>query len=315
MRAKARAERSEPKASAPFRWVRDGHLPNEFAPGFPSGEQLPLDIAFLAKHGVPAGRLQSAARLSADRGTLASHELLSGGFNRRLYWSLLADDLGLAFVDRLSGAEIVANAGMLVTDAVRLATCVLVRRGAVTVLVLAPLPDEIPLLQRHLAETPTLAARLRIATPETIRAFLVVHRHAALTHYAVNRLARVLPPLSARNLRQARGASGTTALVAAVVGLALLSPLTAAKALALLSTAFFFNCSVWKMAAALRRVRRLRVEPVFDQHLPSYTVLVPLYREARVTPDLVTHLKKIDYPALCIKRRPYVARAPMGVGP
>jgi hypothetical protein len=162
--------------------------------------------------------------------------------------------------------------------------------------VLAPQPHELALLRRHLTETPALAARLRIATPETIRAFLVAARHGALIHYAVNRLARVLPPLSARRLPHAKGASGTTALVAAALALALLSPVTAAKALALLSTLFFVNCSFWKLAAALRRVRPLRLEPVFDQKLPDYTVLVPLYREAAITPDLVAHMQRIDYP-------------------
>jgi cellulose synthase/poly-beta-1,6-N-acetylglucosamine synthase-like glycosyltransferase len=64
----------------------------------------------------------------------------------------------------------------------------------------------------------------------------------------------------------------------------------------LLATAFFFNCSLWKMAAALRRARGLRLEPVSDPHLPTYTVLVPLYREAAVVPDLVRNMKRIDYP-------------------
>lgn len=33
------------------------------------------------------------------------------------------------------------------------------------------------------------------------------------------------------------------------------------------------------------------------EDLPSYTVLVPLYEEAEVLPDLVTHLARLDYPA------------------
>ena len=245
---------------------------------------------------MPQEGLTLAARRAAGRGTAASQELLAMGFDPRRYWSLLADDLGLAFVDRLHGAEIVASAGPLVTDAVRLAAAVTVRLEGGVVLVLAPQPDQVALLRQHLADTPRLAARMRIAAPATIRAFLVANRHAALTHYAVNRLARVLPPLSARNLRQARGANGTIALVAAAMALALLSPVIVAKALALLCTLFFFNCSVWKMSAALRRVRPLRVEPVSDQALPRYTVLVPLYREAAVASDLVAHMKKIDYP-------------------
>ena len=56
------------------------------------------------------------------------------------------------------------------------------------------------------------------------------------------------------------------------------------------------NCSVWKTAAALWRARPLGVAPACDDRLPSYTVLVPLYREATMVPDLVKHLRRIDYP-------------------
>ena len=268
-----------------------GGQPRELHP-----QRLPPDIAFLAERGVAAQDLVRVARLSASRGIPASQELLAGGFEPRRYWSLLADDLGIAFADHLQGAEIVANAGLLATDAVRLAASVMARVGGDVLLVLAPQPQELALLRRHLSEAPALAARLRIATPETIRAFLVAHRHGALTHYAVNRLAQVMPPLSARRLPRGKGASGTTALVAATLALALLAPVAAAQSLALLSTLFFVNCSIWKLAAALRRVRPLRLEPVFDRALPDYTVLVPLYREAAIASDLVKHMKRIDYP-------------------
>ncbi len=241
--------------------------------------------------------LRRAVWLAADRGTLASEELLAGGLDSRRYWSLLADDLGLAFIDDLRHAEIRADTGPLATEAVRDAAKVVVRTGGKVVLVLAPRAHEISLLRRRLAEMPGLGERLRIAAPETIRAFLVAHRHGALMHYAVNRLAHVLPPLSSRRQSSRRGASGPVALAAALLALALLAPVAAAKAFALLGTLFFLNCSYWKLAAALRRVRPLRVEPVFDRELPAYTVLVPLYREASVAADLVRHMQRIDYPA------------------
>jgi cellulose synthase/poly-beta-1,6-N-acetylglucosamine synthase-like glycosyltransferase len=259
-------------------------------------DPFPPDIAFLTAYGVPDEELDRAARLAEHHRTVPSHELFAAGLDHRRYWSALADHLGLAYVDDLSGMSIVANAGMLVTDAVRLAASVMVRDKGGVVLVLAPQHDEIALLARHLAETPALASRIRIATPDAIRAFLVAQRHTALTHYAVNRLARVLPRISASRLGQARGASGPIALVAAALALALLSPATAVKAAGLLATAFFFNCSLWRMAAALRRARGLRLEPVSDPHLPCYTVLVPLYREAAIAPDLVRNMKRIDYP-------------------
>jgi hypothetical protein len=208
----------------------------------------------------------------------------------------MAADLGVGFVHALSSARMVRNAGLLATEAVRLAASVLVRIDRSVVLVLAPQPHEIALLREHLGRSPGLAARIRIATPATIRSFLVTHRRAALMHYAVNRLPRVMPRLSARSLGQDRGKRGPRALLAAAIGLGLLAPVSAWIAGSLLCTLFFFNCSAWKLAAALKRVRPSRVEPVFERQLPTYTVLVPLYREAAVVDDLVAHLSKIDYP-------------------
>ncbi len=257
--------------------------------------RLPADIAFLARHGISVERLRLVAQTAADSRTAASHEIMATGFGLRRYWSLLAKDLGLPFIDDLSAAKIVANAGLLTVDAVRSASCVMVRRGITTFLVLAPQPHQIPLLRRRLAETPALAARLRIATPETIRAFLVANRHAALSRYAIGRLARVQPSLSASRI--GKGARGRMLLVAAALGLTQLAPLIALEAMALGAWLFFVNCSIWRLAAAFHRARPPRVEPVADPELPTYTVLVPLYREAAVVPDLIAHMKRIDYPA------------------
>ena len=87
---------------------------------------LPPDVAFLARHGVTVERLRLVSRIAEGAGTHASHELMAAGFERRRYWSSLADDLGLAFLDDLCGATMVADANMLATDAVRHAACVMV---------------------------------------------------------------------------------------------------------------------------------------------------------------------------------------------
>ena len=139
--------------------------------------------------------------------------------------------------------------------------------------------------------------RVRIAAPATIRAFVAAKRRNALTRRAVDWLAAAMPPLSARHLGRAKGASGPTALLAAVLGLALLAPLATFQAMGLLCTLFFCNCSVWKLAAAFGRRPVLRLEPLASAKLPTYTVLVPLYREAAIVPDLVRHLVALDYPA------------------
>ena len=239
--------------------------------------------------------LREALRRAALNGTAATQELFALGFDKRHYWSLLADDLGLVFLEDIAGATPLANAGMLATEAVRIASSALARIEDATILLLAPRPAEILVLRRRLQATPALSARLRIAMPDAIRGLIATRRHQALTHYAVNRLARALPQLSSGCERPA-GIRGHKALGAALVALALVAPLATLDAIWLLFTLFFLNCSYWKLAAAFRRTRALRLEPVSDGRLPRYSVLVPLYREAAVVSELVDHLSRLDYP-------------------
>lgn len=228
---------------------------------------------------------------------MASREVLAAGFHPRCYWSMLAADLGLRFCDDLKEAAALARTHLLTTEAVRQADAIMVRIGGKSVLVVAPKAEEIGLLRRHLAANPALGRCIRIAAPETIRAFIVARRHRTLTHYAVNRLATVLPPLSSGRQARRRGASGPTALFAALIATGLCAPLFAFAAASVLCTLCFFNCSAWKAAAALHRGRPMRVEPVSAARLPAYTVLIPLYREASVVRDLVRHVSALDYPA------------------
>jgi glycosyltransferase XagB len=260
------------------------------------------DIEFLARHSVPERVLDLATDLAASRGTSPSEELLAAGLDPRLYWSLLAADLGVEFLRSIEGATLPPQAGLVEGEVLRGATSALLRFGDRLILVVAPQPDEIPLFRRRLRENPALAQRVRVAAPATIRAFIAVKQRNVLSRRAVGWLAAAMPSLSARYIGRAKGATGPKTLVAAVLGLVLVAPLATFQAIGLLCTLFFCNCSVWKLAAAFARRPVLRIEPLSSAALPSYTVLVPLYREAAIVSDLMRHLSALDYPALCIKR-------------
>jgi hypothetical protein len=258
------------------------------------------DVAFLRAYDISGEILAFAAQNAARGGTSPRDELFALGFPRDRYWQLLAEALGLAFIGDLADATHVSNSGILTTDAVRHAGYALARIDGRVVQVLAPDVEELAALRHRLDVMPTLAERTRIASPETIRGFIVAHRHSVLIHYAVNRLARVMPRLSSS--RRAKGARGPMALLASVLAIGLVAPLAALAGIGLLATLFFLNCSMWKLATAFRRWRPLRLEPLSSDRLPAYSVLVPLYREAGIVGDLVANLRKLDYPALCIKR-------------
>ena len=173
----------------------------------------------------------------------------------------------------------------------------LVTTGGRNILVVAPHGKVLAQLRRRLAQDRRLGQHIRIAAPETIRAFLVARHHRALNHYAVTRLLRVMPRLSASDLLRRDRVSGPVTLMAACAGMALVAPVATGLTLMLATTLLFLNCAGWKAAAACRRSRPIRAEPVASVRLPAYTVLVPLYREAGMVEDLVSHLVALDYPA------------------
>jgi cellulose synthase/poly-beta-1,6-N-acetylglucosamine synthase-like glycosyltransferase len=255
---------------------------------------LTPDIAFLARRGVPEKVLRSASRLAVLRGTWPSQELAAFGFSRTRYFTALAADLGVAFLPDLDGAELVAGAGIPSIALLRRASLAMVRIGGAEVLAVAPGPDAIGPLAEHLRSVPSLARRIRIVSPETLRAFLAARRHRALRHYAINRLAMALPRLSARRLIEPRGRP--PALLAALLAAFLLGPETTTGIAGLFLSMFFLNCCAWKLAAALHCPSSDTFEALPTAALPTYTLLVPLYREASIVPGLLQALTALDYP-------------------
>jgi hypothetical protein len=258
---------------------------------------LPADVEFLTRQELPPSIPELAYRLALARGTEARQELFAIGFDRERYWSMLAKDLGLQFTAELADARLISHPEFLTTEAVRHATSALVETAGQTVLLRAPNCAELARLRRLLVETPGLRKRVLIVPPEVIRSFLVRHRHHVLSHYAVNRLARTLPRFSAKYLGGSRRRAAPPTLACAAFGLLLLSPGNVAEALFLLFTVLFTNSSFWKLAAALHVPVPMRAEPLGEAALPTYSVLVPLYREAAVVPDLLSHLQALHYPA------------------
>jgi hypothetical protein len=270
-------------------------------PAAPAKVPTPSDIAFLVRHGVPRRVLRLAATLAAHRRSDARQELFASGFDRRRYWAALATELGVPFRPDLAGAELLAHAYVPSAIAVGRAASALIWVDGQAVLAIAPHGAELALLAGRLKHVPGLARRLVIVPPEAIRAFLAARRHRSLTHYAVNRLATVLPQLSAQRTGDHVGGP-TASLVAAMFACVLLAPVESLLSLGLMLSFFFTNCGIWRMAAALHRSEAPKLEVLASARLPTYTVLVPLYREAVVVPDLLATLAALDYPALCIKR-------------
>ncbi|WP_417670639.1 glycosyltransferase family 2 protein [Roseibium sp.] len=162
--------------------------------------------------------------------------------------------------------------------------------------VIAPEYSQFGSVKAHLARFPALAGQIRIATPSAI------HQAVTVLKSPAGDLESRFPELSAR----VRLSRVQLAVLLGVV-LAFLSGF-------LIPAVWFFYglCSLFAVACVISGLARFQsacathADPIDlklpaalsspDIRWPLYTVLVPLYREARIVPSLIEAMRQLDYP-------------------
>jgi cellulose synthase/poly-beta-1,6-N-acetylglucosamine synthase-like glycosyltransferase len=258
---------------------------------------LPADIAPLVRYGYSRRLLETAAQLAEHRNSSARDELFAlPNFDRSAYWRGLADHLGLGFVEGTDGLAVDPALGYVPVAALRRANRTMAISGDRSLLLIAPEPDEIQgLLQFCEAHTQS-AGRIRIAAPETIRALLLAQFEHRYVSWAINRLGRFMPQLSAAAAIGVATGRQTLLALAALLTLLVVASGQAWIGMGLAVSVIFLNSVAWKLAAALTVTRPANHPRLRLRQLPTYTILVPLYREANIVPDLVAAMAAIDYP-------------------
>lgn len=178
----------------------------------------------------------------------------------------------------------------------------LAREGDI-VLVGSSLPDSAPRSARISA---ALGAPIRIVPlgqGEIVDAVIAAFR-AEFVEEAADALYHRDPGRSARHvLSRAQQVSAVLVLLAAVV-LGVIWPLQSLIVVIAIASAIFFASTLFKFAIALlgsrydlvTHVAPADVAAARDEDLPIYTLLVPVFREARIVGRLVENLGRLDYP-------------------
>lgn len=253
-------------------------------------ERLHLSRMFLAG--------LSGARAASDE---RSHSAPSGSVGDDAKSQAIARDLGLPFAnsvdpDRLMVRENDLPAALARSGGVDVAMMENGDRPA-TILV-TPNRAALPRLHRFLAGQPALKQRLRVVSRRTLREAFVSRAGPHLLRGARNGLFDRYPKLSARIVVNAwQGAmvgAGMVMLPAALIW----APATTTLLLHAFFSLLFFSCVFLRLAAALRakKLRYAPLRPVLQAELPVYTILVALYREADIVPDLLVALGRIVWP-------------------
>ncbi|MBG0810036.1 glycosyltransferase [Methylosinus sp. H3A] len=285
------ARRREGSTEATLARQRARPAPETLAPG--AGRPLPPEIAFLAAHGAPLVMLQYGATIARRQDAEADAVLIAEGLiSEERFYRILATELQVPYLEAPPALE---PSESLELDAARgYARFAEEPRGLRWLF--APRGEEIVRLvgvTRSSAGRPLFA----ITAPSLFEEALRRSSARRLAEAAAYSVERVEPELAARRAL-GDGAPSVFVLANLLLLAAWLAP-TPAISLSvstLLALLFLANIGLRLYVCAMRG-RGCETAPALEERdLPVYSIVIALYDEAGVVPQLTGALDAIDYP-------------------
>ena len=172
-------------------------------------------------------------------------------------------------------------------------------------LLCAPTGEALDRLEQLLNEDPGLRERVCMTAPSILHAAQRTAARNRALDTEVYQLKHHRPHMSAHTRLNTQGVFTVHAVMITVIALALFLP-SMAIAFNILSIFVFLAIAGLRIAAyfASKRLevmhtkwfKQLFKQPMQEEDWPTYTVLLPLYREAAVIKDLVLSLSRLEYP-------------------
>lgn len=267
----------------------------------PAGE---LDVwrPVLRELGIAGDTLRDIAGRARTSATSVQAELLaSGECDELLFFQAMARVLGVGFAANIEPDALVMRDrdGLALLRSAGGARVARVAAGdGRTLMAVAPDADGFVRLKARLDAHPGLAERLRVTTPTRLRRAIEQRCIYLIEQRAAGDLFDALPYCSSRIVLTGLQGFAAGGLIALAVSALLIAPYPAAFAIHLFFSLFFFGCVALRLAAVRRagvgdRADLRRVNPA---DLPRYSVLVALYDEVEMVPQLLRALGKLVWP-------------------
>ncbi|UZF91426.1 glycosyltransferase family 2 protein [Bosea sp. NBC_00550] len=258
----------------------------------PAPAGLPVELAFLTRHGIaPAALTRAAERAGRHRTDPVREAIALGVLDEATFYRAFAAEMGLPFH---SVCPPVQSGGRYAA---------ILREGIVPTQEVAPLrfvlAPEGPALRRMIEAGPQ-RRDIAVTTPRRFAEALRRSNATELARHAAGLDESGLARDSARTgASRGQMIAAVTSLAAAAIG-SVFAPLETFFALALLLGPLFLGLILLRLATAIERSapdlwqsHRWRID---DARLPVYTVAVPMYREEAVLRQLTNALCALDYP-------------------
>ena len=253
---------------------------------------LPTEIGFLVHYGIAPGVLMAAAATARARGATAEAILFAEGkVSEYHFYRSLARYLRLAFVE----GGVTLGSAARGHQSFKAGLVPLAGSGGPAFLT-APRGKAVALLIRALRRTGS--GSLALTTPTHLFDLVRAASREEIARKASLGLWSSDPALCAKDGATPEQKHAALAIAALIVASSLLAPsVTGTICGGLLS--FGFVAAIWLRLAACAASfgqQAIPLRHIEEAEFPIYSIVIALYREARVAPQLLAALEEIDYP-------------------
>jgi cellulose synthase/poly-beta-1,6-N-acetylglucosamine synthase-like glycosyltransferase len=256
----------------------------------------------LDRVGVPFPTAVRIASNAGSHGTTFLGELLaSGAVEERAFYRAIAHELGVRFQSAVDARTLLIRDADCLTSLRRPAQKLLharmeIQAGA-TLLLVAPDRAGFSSLRRLCARNDEFRQRLRVVAPSVLRRAMLERAAPLLARSALTELSDRRPDCSARTV--VTGWQGyVLGVISAALPVLLISfPLWTPLALHMFFSTLFLACVGLRISAMFWTPPPVRhYQECTSPDCPVYSVLVALYREADIVPDLLLALSRLQWP-------------------
>ena len=256
----------------------------------------------LGRLGVSAADITGLAARAALQGTTFQAELLASGLvDEQAFFASMAREIGVEYIASLDAGRLLMDdkaCWAQLEPNSRVMSATLKEEPGRYSHVVAPDERGWEMLKRYCHDSPNFRQRIRVTAPSVIRSALLERSRGVLTQFARDHLHDTRPDLSARDVLWPWQAYGL-GLITAILPIAIvMAPAMVLFGLHLLLVSFFIACAALRATAAIWRPKAKPpdISLPLSPDLPVYSVLVALYQEAEVVPDLLVGLSKLQWP-------------------
>ena len=262
-------------------------------------EHICTSLKFLAQFGFPNRFLKRATSVSRRHGTTGAQELIAfNGISENEYYRLLAKYLNVRFIQKEDVKTVIMDGKPNLLSPFANSNIVWADIGESTLKVLmAPDPRLIPRLVKMVCNAKQ-ANKIVIIAPKALRHIMVQELEFHLNTRAISQLAFDNPDWSARRGASAwQGALMTTFLMIMITAIIITNGAVNIVFHVIMSI-FFASCAALRLAVLVKHQTSslASIKPSADSEKPVYSIVVALYNEVDVIPDLIPTLKRMKWP-------------------